>query len=82
MTCQIAVVLEDPLVYWRNRPRYIGPSLGELISKEILGNNLYVEEPNFNRDWHRHVEEHGPRPQAYVLYNLAMVEFEESLCSK
>lgn len=56
-------------------------ALERIMSKEIPEGKLYVED-NPTVEWHRHVEKHGPGPEAYAFYNLVMCEFEERLCSK
>lgn len=56
-------------------------SLDSILSKDLPEGKLYVEE-NISVYWHRHVKQHGPGPEAYALYNLAMCEFEENKCSK
>lgn len=72
--------MADWLKIYRDQPK-VECRLDQILSKEIPEGKLYVEEKS-NVDWHRHVQEHGPGPEAYALYNLAMCEFEESLCSK
>lgn len=56
-------------------------SLDSILSKQILDGKLYVEErPSVN--WHRYVQENGPKSEAYVGYTLALIDLEETLCSK
>lgn len=55
--------------------------LEAIVSKEIPEGKLYVED-NTSTDWHRHVEQHGPKPEAYARYTLALIALEETLCLK
>lgn len=58
-----------------------GYKLDDPIYKEIPESKLYVED-NMSTHWHRHVQQHGPGPEAYARFNATMILFEESLCSK
>ncbi len=57
-------------------------SLDSTLSKDLLEGKPYVEKESTSIQWHRHVQENGPKPEAYALYNITMCEFEERLCSK
>lgn len=57
-------------------------TLDSILTKQnILDSKLYVKEvPSTN--WHRFVQENGPKSGAYVSYTLALIDLEEVLCSK
>lgn len=65
----------DWLKVYRDQPK-TEYRLDAILRKDLLEGKLYVEE-SIGINWHRHVEQHGPGPEAYALYNLAMCEFEE-----
>ena len=56
-------------------------TLEDIVSKELPDGKLYMEESP-STIWHRHVQENGPKPEAYVAYTLALIDLEETLCSK
>lgn len=72
--------MADWLKHYRDRPK-TEYRLDSILRKDLLEGKLYVGEGS-SENWHRHVQQHGPGPEAYALYNLAMCEFEESVCSK
>lgn len=81
MSCPIAEALRDPLSYYKKNRIKSDFSLESLLSKDLLEGKLYVEE-NPVLDRHRHVQEHRPGPEAYAGYTAALIELEESVCSK
>lgn len=55
--------------------------LESICSEDIPEGKIYVED-RMSTEWHRHVEQHGPKPEAYARYTLALIALEEKLCSK
>lgn len=78
MSCPIAEAIRDPLTYWKNQPRYTGPSIEEIISKKLPDSKVLCRATG-TPDWHRFMHEHGLKSDSYALYNQVMVEFEESI---
>lgn len=56
-------------------------SLDTVLREEVLESKLYVED-SISTNWHRFVLGNGPKPEAYAAYNLALIDLEETLCSK
>jgi hypothetical protein len=56
-------------------------SIGQISREEIPEGKIYVED-TVSTQWHRHVERHGPKPEAYVRYTFALIRLEELLCKK
>lgn len=52
--------------------------LEHIANKKLPEGKLYVED-NLSTVWHRHVEQHGPKPEAYAAYNIAVIESEERI---
>lgn len=55
-----------------------GYKLDESVSKKLPEGKIYVED-NLSTQWHRHVEQHGPRPEAYAAYTTALMASEERI---
>lgn len=72
MSCPIAEAIRDPLAHYKKMPRYTGPPLEEILSKKLPEGKLLCNEAGSTVDWHRHVKEHGPGPEAYAAYNIVM----------
>ena len=72
--------MQDWLKCYRDKPK-VECNLAKILCEEIPEDKLYVGEDS-SENWHRHVQEHGPGPEAYALYNRVMCEFEESVCPK
>lgn len=53
-----------------------GYKLDTAVSKLLPEGEIYVED-NLSTQWHRHVEQHGPKPEAYAAYTIALMALEE-----
>lgn len=51
------------------------------VREKLPEGKLYVED-NMSTQWHRHVQQHGPKPEAYARYTYALIMLEELLCKK
>lgn len=53
-------------------------TIESIVRKELPEGKLYVED-NLSTVWHRHVEQHGPKPEAYAAYTIALMDLEERI---
>lgn len=53
-------------------------ALEAIVSKKLPERKIYVED-NLSTHWHRHVEQHGPKPEAYAVYTIALMASEERI---
>lgn len=82
MVCSIAEALKDPLTHYKNLPKYTGLPLKDILSKDLPESKVLCRESVGSIDWHRHMQQRGPKSEQYVVYNVAMCDFEERKCLK
>lgn len=72
MSCPIAEALKDPLTYYKKMSRNTDHPLDTILSEELPEGKLICNGTGGTPDWHRHMENHGPRSEAYAAYNFVM----------